>query len=321
MGIDVGGTKAAWVVTDASDNLLAHDVEPTQADRLPDQLRDIVRRAIDWAAVEDGRAIAAVGVAVPGFVDPRSGRVGLAVNLGGSDLALGPILEESVGLPCYIEHDARAAAAWVHARSPAPSGFDDLAYLSVGTGISAGLVLGGRVLRGANGLAGEVGHIVADASGQRCACGLVGCYETVAAGPAISERARMAASDNQSTTLPSNATAADLFRAAAGGDPSAAQAVDEIAARLTHIIRGLVLTLGVNRVVVGGGVAAAGDDLLKPLLVAVRNERDSSPLVDAAFAQVNIELLPPELEAGARGAAAIARRRIDVDQREGVGDR
>ncbi|HYI23729.1 MAG TPA: ROK family protein [Candidatus Limnocylindrales bacterium] len=325
VGIDVGGTKTACVVTDSDDQVLMHSVQPTEADRLTGQLSDLVRSAIDHFAADDGRAIAAVGVAVPGYVEPRTGTVGLAVNLGGSDLALGPLLEEAVGLPCYVEHDARAAAAWVHATTNEAAGDSaeqtDMAYLSVGTGISAGIVLDGRVLRGANGLAGEIGHIVGDPAAGRCACGLDGCYEVIAAGPAITRLARQtrAAAPGDHSTLPHDPTAADVFRAAAEGDAIAADLAATVAGRLAHIIRGLVLTLGVNHVVVGGGVAAAGDALLNPLLEAIGRERLASPLVEAAFSRTNIELLSPSVEAGARGAAAIARQRVEADHREGVG--
>ncbi len=196
-----------------------------------------------------------------------------------------------------------------------------MAYLSVGTGISAGIVLDGRVLRGANGLAGEIGHVVGDPAAGRCACGLDGCYEVIAAGPAITRLARVTrtAAPGDQTTLPTDPTAADVFRAAAEGDALAADLAATIAGRLAHIIRGLVLTLGVNHIVVGGGVAAAGDALLNPLLEAIGRERLASPLVEAAFKRTSIELLSPSVEAGARGAAAIARQRVEADHREGVG--
>lgn len=321
VGIDVGGTKTACVVTDADDQILLHSVEPTEPERLTGQLSALVRNAIQHFATDDERAIAAVGVAVPGFVEPRTGNVGLAVNLGGSDLALGSLLAQSVGLPCYVEHDARAAAAWIHATSNRADETDntDMAYLSVGTGISAGIVLDGRVLRGANGLAGEVGHILGDPAAGRCACGLDGCYEVIAAGPALTRLARSTSSHGARTILPADATGADVFRAAAEGDEIAVELAATVAGRLAHIIRGLVLTLGVNRVVVGGGVAAAGEALLRPLLEAIGRERRASPLVQAAFSRTTIELLSPSVEAGARGAAAIARQRVEADHREGVG--
>jgi glucokinase len=328
VGIDVGGTKTSCVVTDSDDQLILHEVEPTRAETLPDQLAALVQRAVDRVASEARGTIAAVGVAVPGRVEPQSGTIALAVNLGGRDLALGPMLEKSVGLPCFVEHDARAAASWVNQRAGGVDA-DDLAYLAVGTGISAGIVLNGRVLRGANGLAGEVGHVNADPSVTTpCNCGLRGCLEVVAAGPAIARMAREAVaaaadggSSRRATILQANATAADVFAAAAAGDAVAQELATAVAERLARAIRGLVLTLGVSHVVIGGGVAAAGDALLMPVLAAIDRERAMSPLVEAAFNETRVELLSPQAEAGARGAAAIARQRVSAEQREGVGDR
>ncbi len=318
VGLDVGGTKIASVVTDGDDRILHHEVEPTDSRQLPVQLAAMVRRAVGHFAEDGAVVVGAVGVAVPGFVEPRTGSVGLAVNLGGEPLALGPILQSSVGLPCYVEHDARAAAAWLRDRSADATA--NLVYLSIGTGISAGIVLDGHVLRGPNGLAGEVGHTYASAGGDPCPCGLTGCIEVVAAGPAIARLAREAIAEERATSLPAHPTAADVFSAATDGDALAAEIADGVAQRLGRLIRAMVLTLGIDHVVIGGGVAAAGDALLARVNSAVARERAVSPLVDAAFANSTIELLSPEVEAGARGAAAIARRRAGEDLRREVGD-
>ncbi len=315
VGIDVGGTKTSCVVTDADDRLLMHEVEPTNAAHLAEQVAALARRAVGQFAANAGGAIAAVGVAVPGRVETDSGRIALAVNLGGRDLNLGRDLESTLGLPCFIEHDARAAAIWVNAQDSTTA---DLAYLAIGTGISTGIVLNGRVLRGANGLAGEVGHVSAEPAGGACACGLHGCLEVVAAGPHIARMAREALATGRATMLPVEPTAADVFHAAAAGDALAQELVQGVAKSLARAIRALVLTLGVNHIVIGGGVAAAGEALLGPVLAAIDAERAASPLVDAAFREATVELLSPNAEAGARGAAQIARERVSIQQQKGV---
>jgi glucokinase len=230
------------------------------------------------------------------------GVVRLAVNLDGADIPLARVVGDATGLPCIVEHDARAAAAWLARRD----GTRDLAYLSVGTGISAGLIIEGRLLRGADGLAGEIGHTVADPNGPICTCGLRGCLEAVAAGPAIAREAR-ARSPIGSAGLVAGETARDVFEAAGHGDPVARGVIEEVAVYLARAIRALVLGFGVSRVVVGGGVAGAGQLLLAPLLAAIAQERSVSRLVDAAFSSTAIELLPPTTNAGARGAAALVR--------------
>ena len=318
VGIDVGGTKTACVVTDAADHVLLHEIQPTDAGRLPDQLATMVRRAVDTMGAGTSDRVAAVGVAVPGHVEPERGTVTLAVNLGGQATELGPQLTERVGLPCYIEHDARSAASWVYAT--ARHAGTDLAYISLGTGISAGIVLDGEIFRGENGLAGEIGHACADPDGAECACGLRGCLEATCAGPAIARLAHEAAAE----APPSSRFAPWRGRCLpcrGGRRRAGSRVVTLVSGHLARAIRGLLFTLGVRHVVIGGGVAAAGEDLLRPLLAAIYRERAASALAETAFAQTTIELLSPEIEAGARGVAAIARQRVEADQREGVGER
>ena len=314
IGIDVGGTKISCVVTDSADRIIHHHVEPTDRARLTDQIVGLARGAADAVGSRDGRRVAAVGVAIPGQVEPRSGTAELAVNLGAPDMDIGPTVSAQAGLPCFVEHDARAAATWVHRRGDGA----DLCYLSVGTGIAAGIILGGRPLRGETGLAGEVGHTVVDANGRRCPCGSVGCLETVAAGPAIARAAREGVAASRPTTLSPDATASDVFEAARQGDELALEIANGVGTHLARTLRGLVLTLGLQRIVIGGGVAGGGDALRNPIISALNDERSASPLVEAAFAGTSIELLSPDLEPGARGAAYIARQRIGAHEREEV---
>jgi len=325
VGVDVGGTKTALVVTDADERLVGERTVATEQGRLGEQIVALLRAAVEEAEA-GGARVDAIGIALPGQVDSESGRVRLAVNLGAPELPLAELIEREVGRPCFVEHDARAAAIWLYQRdrdgpqgptTPAAS----LAYLSVGTGISAGVVVDGRPLYGVGGFAGEVGHVVADPEGPICACGLRGCLEAVAAGPAIARQADEAVAAGRSTSLVTGSTAADVFRAGSAGDAVAAEITGRVANHLARAIRALVLTLGVKRIIIGGGVAAAGDALLEPIHGRLAGERASSPLVEAAFDGTTVEILAPTWEAGARGAAVIARQRIGQLQREGVGDR
>ena len=320
VGIDLGGTKTTMVVTDRTDRLLHEETLPTDRARVADQVVQLVGRAT--AAFPLGRdGIEGVGIAAPGYVDTHQGVVHLAVNLDSPEIPLRRLVDEATRLPCLVEHDARAAAAWLVRRD----GTRDLAYLSIGTGISAGLVIDGRLLRGAVGLAGEIGHTVADPNGPICTCGLRGCLEAVAAGPAIARQAQVRqaqvrraidSSDGvpAGTAEPDFGTAQAVFEAAAAGDPLARGVVDEVAGHLARAIRALVLGFGVSRVVIGGGVAGAGEHLLGPVLAAIERERSESPLVETAFSSTTIELLPPAAKAGARGAAALVRDSLAEQQ-------
>jgi len=318
-GVDVGGTKTSVVVTDNRARILYEHVTPTERSSLVGQIVGLV----DDARRQLLRDVGAVGVAIPGNVDPDDGSVRMAVNLGITHLPLGPMLQARLGVPILVEHDARAAALWLSERAAdgstqAPA---NVAFLAIGTGISAGVFLDGALLRGDNGLAGEVGHVVADPDGVVCACGLRGCLETIAAGPAIARQADEAMAAGRRSLLSPHSRAADVFRASAAGDEVAVEIIDRVADHLARAIRSLVLTLGVKRVVIGGGVAAAGPALLEPVRLRIARERAASPLIEAALGDATVELLSPSEAPSARGAAAIARRRIGLPEREGVGER
>jgi len=318
-GVDVGGTKTSVVVTDDRDRILYEQVEPTDRSSLIDQ----ITRLVGDARIRLRQDIAAVGVAIPGHVDPDDGSVRMAVNLGITHMPLGPLLRSALGVPIFVEHDARAAALWLSGQMRGESAHapESVAFLAIGTGISAGVVLDGALLRGDNGVAGEVGHVLAVPDGIVCACGLRGCLETVAAGPAIGRQADEAIAAGRRSTLSPHSSAADVFRASAAGDELAVEIVDRVAGHLARAIRSLALTLGVKRVVIGGGVADAGPALLEPIRAHIARERAASPLVEAALDDATVVLLSPTEAPGARGAATIARHRIVLREREGVGER
>ena len=209
---------------------------------------------------ELGEDIAAVGVAIPGQVDPEDGSVRMAVNLGITHLPLGPMLQAELGNPDVRRARRPRGRVWLsgQAADGSPRAPASVAFLAIGTGISAGIVLDGALFRGDNGFAGEVGHIVADPDGADCPCGMRGCLETIAAGPAIGRQADEAVAAGRSTVLSPRATAADVFRAGSAGDAVAVEIIDRVADHLARAIVSLALTLGVKRVVIGGGVAAAG---------------------------------------------------------------
>jgi predicted NBD/HSP70 family sugar kinase len=318
-GVDVGGTKTSIVVIDDRGRILHEQVTATDQSALVGQIAGLV----DEARRLLGRDLAAVGVAIPGRVDPDDGSVSMAVNLGITHLPLGSMLQTALGIPVFVEHDARAAVLWLseHAADGSAQAPASVAFLAIGTGISAGIVLDGVILRGDNGLAGEVGHVVADPDGAVCACGMRGCLETIAAGPAIGRQADEAMAAGRSTVLSPHSSAADVFRAGSAGDEVAVEIIDRVADHLARAIRSLALTLGVKRFVIGGGVAAAGPALLDPIRSRIARERAASPLVQAALGDATVELLSPTEAPGARGAAGIARQRIGLPRGEGVGER
>jgi glucokinase len=315
VGVDVGGSKIAVLLVDRAERVLAREVAHTAAGPqagATEQIAVVVERTLRSAGVRIDD-VAAIGVGVPGRVDPLSGAVTLAVNLGWSDLPLGAQLEARFGRPCVVENDVRAAAFGLHRRRVVGE-IDDLAYLAVGTGVSAGVVLLGRLHRGAHGLAGEIGHVIADPAGARCACGERGCLETLVSGLAIARLAREAIETGHRTALsvtsaeidPAGPTAVDVYAAAAAGDPVAVAIADGVGRRLAWAIHLLVMTYDVERVVLGGGVSHAGVTFMRPIEEELDRLRATSELATEQLAPGIAQLLSPGADAGAWGAVSIA---------------
>ena len=312
VGVDIGGSKIAVLVTDRDLAVRSRYTQPTNvgaSDRAATAIADAVHTALADAANGSG-VVRAVGVGVPGRVDPAAGTVTQAVNLGWHDLALAPQLSAALGVPVAIENDVRAAAAGIHERRLLGD-VEDFAYLSVGTGISAGIVLDGRLRRGPHGMAGEVGHVVFDATGPTCVCGLRGCLEALAAGPAIARRAAEALAAGAESTLRdvSPLGAADVFAAATAGDLLATRVVDDVGALIARAVHLLVLAYDIDVVAVGGGVTRARDAFLEPLERGLDALRAESPLARELLPQGVVQLLPPA-DIGAWGAAVLARSAV-----------
>lgn len=317
-GIDVGGSKISVLVTDEDLAVCARHTVPTGIGD-PDGAAARIAAVVDTALgrARAGRAeLGALGVGVPGRVDPAAGSVTLAVNLGWNDLPLGPRLADLFGVPTRIENDVRAAAAGLHERRVL--GDDaDLAYLSIGTGISAGLVLDGRLHRGARGMAGEVGHVVIDPDGPACPCGLRGCFETLASGPAVARQAEAALDTGAQSSLATHrpVTAVDVYRAAADGDPLAVELAEATGRHVARAVHALVMAYDVRRVVIGGGVAAAGETFLAPILRGLDRLRAVSELAREVLPADIVHLLPAGAEAGAWGGVMLARSALPAGPR------
>ena len=293
-------------------------------ERAAGAIAELVAGALDEANIV-AADVAALGVGVPGRVDRERGHVTLAANLQWHDLPLGSRLEARLGIPTVLENDVRAAALGLHRRRLFGS-VESLALLAIGTGISAGVVLDGVLHRGANGLAGEIGHVVIEPDGTRCACGNRGCFEAVAAGPAILSRtlAGWAARGNgrehdRAATTVSGAAVA--FAAAADGDPVAMEVVDSAGRAIAWGIHLLALAYDVERIVIGGGVSHAGDAFMTPIRRELDRYRAASPLAAEILPPDLVQVLPAGADAGAWGAVTVARESLDAGRAVAVADR
>ncbi|MDJ0343961.1 ROK family protein [Streptomyces sp. H10-C2] len=266
IALDVGGTgmKAALV---GEDGTLLHEARrPTGRERGPEA---VVAAILGFAADlrdhgirEYGEPAAAAGVAVPGIVDDVGGIAVYAANLGWRDIPLRALVSERLGgIPVALGHDVRTGGL-AEGRIGAGKGADRFFFLPLGTGIAGAIGIDGRIEAGAHGYAGEIGHIVVRPGGPLCGCGQHGCLETLASASAVS-RAWAAASGD------SGADAADCAKAVESGDPRAlAVWHNAIAALADGLVTGLTL-LDPRVLIIGGGLAEAGDTLFAPLRAAV----------------------------------------------------
>ncbi|MFI9721353.1 ROK family protein [Streptomyces sp. NPDC052396] len=268
IALDVGGTtiKAALV---SQDHTLLHETRrPTAAAKGPDA---VVNGILDLAAelrtlgeTRYGRTPEAAGIAVPGIVDTRTGTAVYAANLGWRDVPLKERLGERLGLPVTVGHDVRTGGL-AEGRIGAGRATDRFLFMPVGTGIAGAIGIDGRIEEGAHGSAGEIGHIRVRSGPDAppCGCGATGCLEALASASAISRAwAR--------TTGDRTADAADCAKAVRSGDPRARavwqQAVDALA---DGLVIGLTL-LDPHTLIIGGGLAEAGETLFTPLRAAVQ---------------------------------------------------
>ena len=257
LGLDVGGTNIKYGLVDGNGTVVWGARVPTPALRpLPvTTIADIAADALAHIA-RTGAIIAGVGIAAPGRVDPTSGVVLEASNLQWKDAPLGPALEDRFGFPVKVVNDTNAAALG-ELTDAAPTGVTpDLMCISIGTGVGAGLIIGGHLYTGQNFAAGELGHVVADADGRPCACGRVGCLETIASGPGIVRAYREATTpteDNLSETAPLalSTVAAKALR----GEPAALAVLTSAASALGTQVANCSTLLDISDFVISGGVA------------------------------------------------------------------
>ncbi len=293
VGLDIGATKILGAVVSADGTILAQFREPTVPGA--DGVLATATRVLDRLAAEfDGVLPSHVGIGFPGLVDRDRGAVSHAVNLGLGDdwLPLAERLAERTGAAVMVENDVRAATWGAHILS----GADDLGYLSIGTGLAAGFVLGGVLRRGAAGASGEIGHVPVDSDGRLCSCGQRGCLELTAAASALT-----AAWPTDGAVSPATA----VFAAASAGDPRAVAVRDHFAARVADAIRMLGLSVDPAVIVLGGGVTDLGEPLLAVVTAALRAQAVTSPFLAAIDLAARVRLLPAGVPAAAIGAAMI----------------
>ncbi|GAA2781109.1 ROK family protein [Kitasatospora sp. CM 4170] len=298
IALDVGGTHIKGSVVDGGDVVEA-DEWYTRAEHGPSAVIDTVLRCADELvarAVRRGAKPQAAGIVVPGLVDEASGTAVLAANLGWRDTPVRRWVAEHLDLPVAFGHDVRAGGL-AESRLGAGRGCADFAFVPVGTGVAAALVLGGRPFTGDRGFAGELGHLVVRPGGEPCVCGNRGCVETLASASAIARRYARAAGETGLSTK-------DVRTRAEAGDRLADRIWSEAVEALADGLAALTVLVDLDRLVIGGGLAKAGEAFLHPLRTAVAERLAFRPAPT---------LVPAELghRAGCLGAALLAQDLLD----------
>jgi predicted NBD/HSP70 family sugar kinase len=299
LGVHIGARRTTLEVADGSGAEVARRQFSTPRGSAAAALTAIAARA--RAAVPAGAELAAVGAVMPGLTDFHRGICVLAPNLGWRDVPVAELLTAELGVPVHV-HNAGQAAAVAENLEGAGGKVDDLALLYAGTGLSAGVLSGGRVLHGTGGTAGEIGHCHVPGGTEKCNCGNVGCLETVASGPALVRFARRALDNGAASVLgPGDFEPADVAAAAREGDPVGTEAVAEVGRNLGLAASWLVNAYNPAVLVFGGGLTAIAD-LLMPHIKGAAGRFALGP------AQQGTEIRVSALGAGAevRGAVLLA---------------
>ncbi len=310
IGVDIGGTKVLGGVVDADGKVIAQARRDTPATDVGQTLDRIVEVVTELAAAHP---VDAVGIGAAGWIDAKRSTVLYAPNLAWRNEPLRDELRKRTGLPVVVENDANVAA-WAEFRFGAARDADDsMVMFTVGTGIGGGIVLGGELVRGAHGIAAELGHVLAVRDGHPCGCGRHGCLEQYASGNALGRFAREAATADPKAAAdllgkaggdPEKITGPMVTQAAHEGDPVALDAFAQAGYWLGQGLADVVQTLDPQVLVVGGGVIEAGDLLLKPARSAYLEalpQRGKLPVAEVVAASMGNT-------AGVVGAADLARR-------------
>jgi glucokinase len=310
-GLDLGGTKLLGVVIDT-----ARPGPPLMEERVPtprggDAIVDAIAELGGRLCKQAGGEVTSVGLGAPGLVD-RSGTLRVGPNLPGVvELPLASVLQDRLGLPVAVDNDA-TAAAWGEHEWGAARGHDHSMTISLGTGIGAGFTVKGQVLRGANGFAGEPGHMIVNPSGPLCGCGRRGCWERYASGSGLGYLAREAAHAGLAPAVvaraggePEDVHGEHVTAAARDGDPAALEVFRRFAWWVALGLANLVNILDSDAIVIAGGLAEAGDLLLGPLVESYRG------LVLAPDHRPDVPIFIAELgeRAAAIGAGLLAAQR------------
>ncbi len=296
LAIDLGGTKTAVGIVDNRGTILSKKSAPTPRGD-PDAVLSLALKLAADAGYSSG-TVEALGLALPGVVDEAGETLVRSPSSGWTGVPFKRLFSEAFNLPVIADNDVNACAL-AEAVYGSGKGFDPFFWMTVSTGVGGAVFCGGKVLQGAHGMAGEIGHLVVRPGGAACNCGNRGCLEAEAAGPAWTRKAAASPVDSRIRHPELDAKAvAEMARA---GDPACLRVVDDVADALAAGIGSVIALIDPRAVFIGGGVAGAADMLI-PRIEALLPNRV------LAWNSRTIKILPSGLgyDAALIGAAALA---------------
>ena len=317
VGVDMGGTKILSAVIDAGGNILGTSKVSTGADEgtsvVIDRIAESIQKAINKSNV-DKASIQAIGIGAPGPLDPETGIVIFAPNLGWRDVPLKAELQARTGLPTFVDNDVNVGTLGEHAFGAA-QGVQNVVGIFVGTGIGGGIILKGELFHGASKTAGEIGHIIVKADGPRCGCGTRGCLEAIASRTAMAKQFRKAIRKKGKKSVLTKLTDGDLSVIRSGVLVKAIRAKDKLTLKVFKKatkylgigIGSIVNFLNPDMIVLGGGVVEALDDTF------IDNIRSYAEKYALPNTLNGVQIVRAKLgdNSGILGAAALARQRFE----------
>lgn len=309
IGIDVGGTNVKIALVDSNGKIGYSNTIPTRAEMGYEYTINNMKQAIKDLLTEtklSAKDIEGIGFGLPGQVDFKSGIVRLITNIPGwVEIPLAKMIEDEFHIPTRIDNDVRCAALG-ELNFGAGKGCQNLICITVGTGIGSGLIINGKLVRGASNAAGEIGHIKLQMhDGPICGCGDTGCLEAFASGPAIVAMAEEYILGGKSTKYREMANGNDITpfivaEAAKAGDAVAKRIFTRMGEYIGIGMASVVNLLNPEKIIIGGGVADAGDILLNPLKETIKNRA-------MKIAGETVEVVPAQLgnTAGVIGASLL----------------
>jgi glucokinase len=307
LGVDVGGTKIAVAAVEGATarNRVEHPTELSSTSALLDGLEATVREVISTAGTP-----AAIGVGVPSQIEYSTGTVETSVNIPLTGVPLRAELGRRFGLPVLVDNDANCAALAEAQLVPC----DDLLMLTLGTGVGGGVIVGGRIFRGAHGLGAELGHFPVNSDGPHCPgnCPNSGCLEAYCSGQALERDATELAEDKPGSRLAGaldsdgKVSGRELVSAAEEGDPDALLIFDRFARMLGVGIAGYVNVFQPELLVIGGGLSRASDLYFKRAV-----QEAAARALPALWRRVEVSLARGGADAGVIGAGVLARQETE----------